>query len=176
MQAFDYIAAFRAYLDYLERHITFVKEAWELVQVACIDMEFMGDKTLHGWIEKEIYMHDISKFSDDEFGPYRRRFYPANEVEKILPHNMVDMAISHHIRINDHHIENWTKARYTFEKEWMVHCVHMLVDWIAMDLGSEKNIDAREFFQRMQKEHQLTEEVVNFIQDVLDRVYKHRRV
>lgn len=153
------------YLDYVKEHVLNVRKAWEDVKVKCKDMRFMLDDFYYFSIEDSVVYHDISKLSECEFVQYRKAFYPA----KNEPNFDMSEAWEHHKKENPHHWENWTAIKPRIDADWEVHCVHMVVDWIAM--GYKFGDTARDYYEKNKEKIDIPDYAVDFINQVFDRVY-----
>ena len=78
-------------------------------------------------------MHDNSKFSKEEFEPYRRRFYPTSFEVRIDDNDYeFNNAWKHHYMNNPHHPEFWIDhdgMAMDMDDEYIVE---MVMDWLAM--------------------------------------------
>ena len=153
------------YLDCVKEHVSNVRKAWADVKDKCKDMRFMWDDFYFFSIEDSIDYHDVSKLSEHEFIQYRKAFYPAPGEPKF------DMsgALEHHKENNPHHWENWTTITPRFDADWEVHCVHMVVDWIAM--GYKFGDTARDYYDANKHKINIPDYAVDFISQIFDRVY-----
>lgn len=163
---FELLIKTRDYLTYLERHLLNVEKAWKELQKQCKDMRFVYDDYVFNWIDQEVRIHDLSKFDEAEFVQYRRKFF-AIEGEEYNP-KAFDEAWDHHKEHNPHHWENWTKQEYYNPYEWEVHCVHMVIDWMAMSYYF--NDTAKEYYEKNKKEIQLPDYAVKFIREIFSRL------
>ena len=108
-------------------------------------------------INKNVEMHDNSKYEEEEWEPYRKHFYSLNEEEKKSSKKEFTKAWKHHKKINTHHHEHWEEINQN-NKMPLTDVVEMCCDWISMSkvLGgtallwykSQKNI----FLGNKQKE------------------------
>lgn len=157
------------YLDYIKDHVLNVQKAWIEVKERCADMRFMLDDFYYFSIEDEIQRHDISKLSEYEFVQYRKAFYQAQNEHKF------DMseAWEHHKKENPHHWENWTTIKPISDADWEVHCVHMVVDWIAM--GYKFGDTARNYYEKNKENIHLPDNAVGLINRIFDRIYGPRK-
>lgn len=114
------------YKDYIEEHIKNTKKAWDLVQPK-LKGEFALSEKTKNTVETLIKSHDASKYSEEEFEPYRQYFYPENDKEK--NREIFDKAWQHHYGTNKHHWEHWNG-----EKIPLVYILELLCDWKAMSL------------------------------------------
>ena len=172
MYAIEQIKRTREYLDYLEEHINNVSRAWRLLQDRCKDMRFIYDDFYYNWLGSEVEEHDMSKLSEQEFIQYRKEFYPCNR-EVNYPHdgevsNAFFAAWEHHKKYNPHHWENWTAKHYYHPNEWEVHCVHMVIDWMAMGFKFEDT--AQIYYEKFKDKIILPDYAVDFIYEIFKRI------
>ena len=163
MKALKLIKKTREYLDYLEEHILNVEKAWSELQDKCKDMRFMWDDYYYFSIQDAVEAHDISKLSEQEFVQYRKAFYSA----KNEPKYDMSEAWEHHKRENPHHWENWTELGWG-NPAAEVHCVHMVIDWIAM--GYKFGDTAQFFYEKNQDKINIPKEAVSFIYKIFRRL------
>lgn len=160
----------KEYMDYIDHHIANVKYSFN----NCIDKP---DIVIPGYnrqrsievIERlylEVSNHDASKYSEEEFDPYRRHFYPT-EIEKKIGETDEDIkefeeAWFHHFINNSHHplFFKWVtiNERDSFGCPLNItvndkphdpidmddiNILHMLCDWQAMSMnpGNSSIID-----------------------------------
>jgi hypothetical protein len=169
MKALELIKKTREYLDYLEEHIRNVHLAWEELQLKCKDMRFVWDDLLRDWIRREVENHDISKLSESELVRYRMVFYPAADIDPVIKPDLEE-AWEHHMSKNPHHWQNWTKRINCHQSEWEVHCVHMVIDWMAMSY--KFNDSARSYYEKNKDRIKLPVYAVNFIYEIFARIEK----
>lgn len=77
MDGQDYIDKTRAYLDYIEEHLEFVRQAFILITDACKDMPGVGYGPAWRSFVAEVQAHDLSKFSVHEVHPVSSEFFPG---------------------------------------------------------------------------------------------------
>jgi hypothetical protein len=164
MEALELIRRTRNYLDYLEEHILNVRKAWSELQEKCKDMRFIYDDYVYHWIGGEVEEHDLSKLSEHEFVQYRKVFYPAS----FEPKSELLLAWEHHKLNNKHHWENWTNISRCNPYEWEVHCVHMVIDWMAMSykLGGT----AKKYYENNKEKIKIPDFAVDFIYEIFKRI------
>lgn len=138
----------RMYDRYLLKHNMFVMLAWELIKKVCADAPFINN-TVIDKVNRDVSMHDVIKFSPEEYEAYRIKHYPTRaekqgDFRKILED--YDKAWTHHVHHSPHHWENWLTMYYRNRRtageekaleEATVHCLHMLADWIGIFLQNE---------------------------------------
>ena len=123
------------YMAYIKEHRENVKKAFKFF----IENNKIMQSTNREIQEAVLYLknnniienHDNSKFSDEEFEPYRRYFYSINEIEKKSAEEDFNNAWKHHYEVNDHHPEHWIKDNVVTEMT-MSAIIEMICDWEAM--------------------------------------------
>jgi len=161
------IEKIREYCDYLEEHIINVRKAWLEIQEKCNDMFFIQDDNYYENIGQSVLKHDMSKVSEYEFIQYQKAFYPSvNEIDKYS----MNEAWQHHIINNPHHWENWTKnyAPNVFKTHWVVHCVHMIVDWMAM--GYKFGDTAQAYYEKNKDKIELPDEAIKLMYEIFKKI------
>ena len=126
----------KKYKEYIDNHKKNVVETWE---------ELKKNKIIHDYIlsesqnvedidkimDEKVLIHDNSKYEEEEWEPYRKRFYPVNEEEKRLSKKDFFKAWSHHKKVNSHHHEHWEEISQN-DKMPLTDVVEMCCDWISM--------------------------------------------
>lgn len=120
------------YQEYLSGHIGNVSEALDLLKT--LDISFVNDN--YERLQEICKQHDASKYSDDEYEPYREHFYPINDEEKLKTESF-ELAVRHHIKNNKHHWDYWIDESYgglsiPDEYEYLLYSVERCCDWLAM--------------------------------------------
>ena len=88
------------YNEYLSEHLANVRKAYFwLKDHAIIDL-----KEFESYFLKQLNIHDLSKYSQEEYYAYDNYFYGA-ETEKVKKD--FDYAWLHHIHQNPHHWQHW---------------------------------------------------------------------
>lgn len=134
MVGYQFIKSTRKYLAYIEDHLSNVARAFNEVCEKCKDFAVIYDDHLFWQLRREVLFHDVSKFSDEEFMPYRREFYKIEEYEEQNGKSFKS-ACRHHKEHNLHHWENWTQL----DGQKDVHIMHMIIDWLAMSYDGGKS-------------------------------------
>lgn len=152
-------------MEYTKNHISNVIKVFEDI-LKNIDKFKEHQDIIDGIKEAEsegfIYKHDESKYSDEEFNPYRRHFFSVNEKEKEESKEEFELAWKHHYTVNPHHPEYWIKDG-TPQPMPMKYIIEMACDWIAMCVTKggtalQYLIDNREKKQKVM--HQNTMEIL----------------
>ena len=168
-QTLEMITRTKEYLNYVEEHINNVGRAWRELQAKCKDMRFIYDDFHYNWIGSEVEGHDLSKLSEHEFVQYRRVFYPCSFEKK----EKLSDAWEHHKKHNPHHWENWTEKDFYHPHEWEVHCVHMVIDWIAM--GYNFGDTAQEYYESNKDKIKIPNYAVDFIYEIFSRLARGKK-
>ena len=165
MKTIEVIKKTREYLDYLEDHINNVNKAWEELKIKCKDMRFIFDDYMYFSIQDAVDQHDLSKLSEEEFLQYRKYSFhhPKEEAHDMTP------AWEHHKANNPHHWENWTTINNDGDPySWEVHCVHMVIDWVAMSYKFGDT--AQEYYERNKDKIKLPDYAVSLIYEIFQRL------
>lgn len=164
IEIIEQIKKTREYLDYVEEHVLNVQKAWNVLKEKCKTMRFIWDDFYYFSITDEIYRHDLSKLSENEFIQYRKSFYPTNLEEK---YNM-STAWEHHKKHNPHHWENWTTKTLIHPNTWEIYCVHMVCDWMAM--GYKFGDTAKQYYESNKEKIKLPKYAINFIYEIFNAI------
>ena len=114
------------YKNYIEEHIKNTQKAWDLVQPK-LKGEYKLSPEMKEKIDELIKSHDASKFSKEEFEPYRQYFYTKNNEAKNK--EVFDKAWLHHYTLNKHHWQHWVGQDMPLE-----YIIEQLCDWKAMSI------------------------------------------
>ena len=122
----------KEYINYVQEHVNNVRKAWFEVKLKCRTyLAYMCPMSDLKTIEYCINTHDQSKFSKEEFEPYRKNFYPINDQEKEENKEAFDLAWQHHYTVNPHHWNHWAEIGRENEMPF-TFVVEMVCDWQAM--------------------------------------------
>lgn len=176
------------YTEYIHKHIKNVEEAWKRLQTIFPNEIFVTDSKINKAISERIKQHDSSKFSDEEFGPYRRFFYPIYREEKKAAYNDFQTAWRLHYKRNDHHWEHWiAPAQQSGINENNINIqdfqntiilergdkrieslIEMICDWIAM--GMNFGNTAKEYYDKNKEKIRLIPSDREFVESILNRM------
>lgn len=161
----------REYLDYLEEHYDNVQKAWKELQekLKGKGFSFIYDDWKFFILDEMIKEHDISKLSAEEFIQYRKNFFPIESESMLKKPEAFDEAWKHHWETNSHHFENWTTKEYNNPFESALHCVHMVVDWIAMGYKFKNN--ARNYYKKEKQKINLPLWADKLVNEIFDEFY-----
>lgn len=125
------------YRKYIEEHVNNVQKVWtNIINHKELRRIVNGSDTNtinEDIICQNIMMHDKSKWSEEEFEPYRKNFHYVNEKEK--EDNLLDFQIAwqHHKDNNKHHWNYWYERGLTNEMP-IIYVVEMFCDHAAMSI------------------------------------------
>ena len=123
------------YKQYIDNHKNKVIETWQELKSNKIIYDYIlsqsQSKDIIETIDKNIPNHDNSKYGEEEWEPYRKRFYPINEEEKRASKKEFSKAWEHHKKNNTHHHEHWEEINQN-ENMPLYDVVEMCCDWISM--------------------------------------------
>lgn len=125
------------YLGYIKEHKLNMVKAYRIYQDNTIFKNYKKE------IMERVVLHDMSKYSPQEFEAYRSRFFPR-EGEK-YDEDAFNKAWEHHYNNNPHHYNSCNT-----EYMGLVDILEMILDWEAM--GLKFGNTAKEFYQREAKE------------------------
>ena len=121
------------YLEYLYNHkLNVIKTFDEYIQPLVLDNPSNELKEAIMLAGRHIQDHDASKYSYEEFEPYRYHFYPT-ELEKSdknytkYDNRMFPKAVEHHYKNNPHHIYYWKDGNPSLD-----YILEMLCDWFSV--------------------------------------------
>ena len=121
------------YSIYIETHRLLVRKVWHQISHKISDM---FEKALVEQVTERIYYHDLSKYSREEYSPYRRKFYPTSN-DLLVPGEIeedFDKAWRHHYHVNDHHWEYWIDDKGKPMDMYWSAIIEMIIDWQAFGL------------------------------------------
>ena len=124
------------YMDYISEHKKNIQKAWDEIRNATIGISLLQRPAILDEMSWRIKNHDDSKFSEEEFVPYRQHFYPVDG-EDVDP-AAFDRAWRTHYRRNDHHWQYWVDedgdffiSSYSVDNKICAY-LEMVCDWQAM--------------------------------------------
>lgn len=165
MKGIEYINQTTKYLEYLQEHLDNVKKAYNHIAEILFDKRTQLGKIIGQDVEEFLFLlkeevknHDLSKFSDYEFVPYRVKFFPVSEEEA---NHQDDIQIDFKSAWMNHKLENhhhWETA------QTKIDIVHMIIDWTAM--GYKFGDTAKEYYEANKDRIQLSKEHEDFMYDI----------
>lgn len=149
------IESIRKYLDYLEEHLENVRLAFDEVVKTCSEMWWVKDDVFWHTLRQAVCVHDMSKFSAEEYIPYVNAFYPDRYVDEQQAKAALVTAWEHHKANNPHHHESAT---------CVLDLVHMVIDWTAM--GYKFGDTAEQFYRKHAVAMNFSDEQVDFLNEI----------
>lgn len=151
----EYLLRKAEYLKYIYNHVKNVRKGYDILFGSKKYTKHPMGISPTEWndtvivLDRIVNKHDDSKYTEEEFEPYRRHFYPtkieqeADEDAQKKAEEDYEAAWEHHYRVNDHHPEYW---KYIDDKGEHIDTpnkvgspmsltavMHMFCDWFAMD-------------------------------------------
>ena len=171
------------YLDYIKEHVHNVVSMYEKYFFPLLYKDFALTtcsaselKASIEQIKEYIQFHDSSKYSEEEFVPYRRKFYPTSAEQaldaeqKRQIEDESEEAWVHHYRNNPHHPQYWKDENGTRDMH-MTAIVEMLCDWMAMSYKFHQ--DTLEWWNKAEKEKSfMTEKTKEIVDEILNFVLR----
>ena len=105
----------KLYIKYIIEHKKNIEKAFEEMRENSLIFQRYDDDIL-GALWERVLVHDESKYSDEEFIPYRKNFFPINAEEKENNKLDFDKAWEHHWKNNSHHWQ-YRKNKTSFNKD-----------------------------------------------------------
>lgn len=156
------------YKEYIDEHISNVWKAWKQVTEIFKDEEFVTDIDINKTITKNILNHDISKYSFEEFEPYRMRFFSIIEDEKDNNSKVFDEAWKHHYTYNQHHWNYWVRSDDIVVAMDLIYIIEMICDWIAM--GYKFKNTAYDYYYKNKDNIKLHDDTRLIVEKYLDQL------
>ena len=123
----------RLYKKYIEEHKENIMKAFDEMKDNHIIYQLGGDDLLNKLYNRAI-CHDASKYSIEEFEPYRKNFFPISQQEKEDNKETFKKAWQHHCQVNSHHWQH-RQNKKSFNRdndEEVLDVLENILDWLAM--------------------------------------------
>lgn len=127
-------------LQYTLTHIDNIRTAWNIMKStgSCVNIirsyTTVDIAAFLEYMDRKIYIHDQSKFSKEEWEPYRKNFCPINDEEKEANKSDFEAAWKHHYTVNHHHWQYWYKVKKDVNAMPLDDIIEQCCDWIAMSM------------------------------------------
>lgn len=159
------------YKKYIEEHLQNIRDAFVELST-CPDLDWLITEDLSCKLFTRILLHDLSKYSEEEFNAYRKYYYPINEEEKNNAKVDFEKAWKHHYENNDHHWQ--ARVNMTNMTEHLkLACLENICDWLAM--GYKFNDRPIQYYNKHKNEITLPQVQIDFIEKVLNDLEKTKR-
>lgn len=148
----DKIQKEKDYISYLETHISNVKKAYINLFLPLVSKELVFNdapfspqefKDAIILAKSAVRMHDMSKWGEAEFEPYRAHWNPTDEEKLRGEEYQTEVEIAyqnaweHHYQNNDHHPKFWYDFENNVARDMSLDAIiHMLCDWESFDIDS----------------------------------------
>ena len=159
----------KKYINYIKEHQKNIKKAFEEIKENPVIYQKYSGEILDALWER-ILNHDNSKYSEEEFVPYRKNFYPINAKEKEENKLDFDKAWEHHWKNNSHHWQ-YRKNKTSFDKnnkEEVLDVLENILDWIAM--GYKFNDRPYQYYENNKNNITLCEDERKYLEDLIYNV------
>lgn len=140
------------YMDYIFTHKFNVEKAWDIVKT--IDNPYIQNNL--EVLDKNIKEHDNSKYEDEEFEQYRKKYYPIDDDEANEVIDTIENTFKLHYSKNPHHWEYWLDDNkdldYTkhcddnIDNNVMIAYIEMLCDWASFGLKKDEPRELRTWY------------------------------
>ena len=167
------------YIDYIATHKKNVEKAWDYVKK--IDNPYIRDNL--DIIEDNIKHHDESKYQDDEFEWYRKKYFPINDEEANEVMDKINEVFELHYSRNPHHWEYWLDddkeldySKHSDEEvdnDVMIAYIEMLCDWASFGLKQNKPREVREWYINEKPKMKLFPAEQEILEEILEEYIKN---
>jgi hypothetical protein len=150
------------YSKYIIEHVENVKKAYNWL----VEKEIVSNQLI-----TQMNLHDVSKWSREEFDAYDNYFY-GKKTERVKTE--FNYAWLHHIHNNPHHWQHWvlvndedgTKA-LEMPQEYVVE---MICDWWSFSHKTDNLYEIFEWYNSHKKNMILHDKTKRLVEELLDRI------
>lgn len=178
------------YIDYIKEHVNnvctafnnyFLTKSSQFAFEVLVNFTFFELESAIKELSKgRIYEHDLSKYSEEEFEPYRAKYYPTeketsgltDEAKSLIEKN-AGIAWQHHYRTNPHHPKYWIDKETGNPIDMdLISIIEMICDWEAMSIKfGGSTVDW--YNTKADKEKKaMTDRTKNIVEELLNIIYK----
>lgn len=170
----------REYKAYIDNHIANVSKAWKKLKRTKSIKTYLETftkpaalKVIYDNLDVQILSHDASKFSVEEWEPYRMHFHSISEEERIQSTAAFEKAWEDHYMHNPHHWDYWAVTGK--DNMPLTYVLEMCCDWIAMSMV--KDGDAYDWYigQLDQDKIVLGDKQNEWTENILKLYYKENK-
>ena len=154
------------YKKYIKEHKNNILKAFDEMKNNHIIFQIGGEDLLNK-LHNRVLCHDASKYSIEEFEPYRKNFFPISQQEKEENKNAFEKAWQHHWQVNSHHWQH-RQNKKTFNKnddEQVLDVLENVLDWLAM--GYKFNDRPYQYYENNKNHIILNEDERKFLEYVI---------
>lgn len=177
------------YMNYIKEHVCNVYNAFNNLFLSRlnqfeINSEYFTLESLYQAIEDlnkgRIQDHDLSKYSEEEFEPYRAKYYPTEKERsgltdeaKSLVEKNADIAWQHHYRTNPHHPKYWIDKETGNPIDMdLISIIEMICDWEAMSIKFGGSTLDWYNTKADEEKKAMTDRTKNIVEELLNIIYK----
>ena len=156
----------KLYIKYIVEHKKNIEKAFEEMKENSLIFQRYDDDILDALWER-VLVHDESKYSEEEFIPYRKNFFPINAEEKENNKSDFDKAWEHHWKNNSHHWQ-YRKNKTSFNKdnkEEVLDVLENVLDWMAM--GYKFNDRPYQYYENNKNNIILCDDERKYLEDLI---------
>ncbi len=152
----------KAYTDYIITHRSNVKKAYNWLR---------ENKIITKNLDVQITMHDISKYSEEEYSAYDEYFYGKEKTEKV--ESDFNYAWLHHIHANPHHWQYWVLKHDDEPEEALEmpenYVYEMICDWWSFSFKINKLDEIFSWYEN-HKDMVLHKNTRKLVEDILEKI------
>ena len=140
------------YIDYIATHKANTEKAWDVIKT--IDNPYIQNNL--EVLDNNVKNHDQSKYDDEEFEWYRKKYYPVDDDEANEVMDKIQDIFWLHYSKNPHHWEYWLDENkeldYTkhsdeeIDNNVMIAYIEMLCDWASFGLKKDDPREVRSWY------------------------------
>lgn len=140
------------YIDYIATHKANVEKAWDVIKT--IDNPYIQNNL--EVLDNNIKNHDQSKYDDEEFEWYRKKYYPVDDDEANEVMDKIQDIFWLHYSKNPHHWEYWLDenkeldySKHSDEEidnNVMIAYIEMLCDWASFGIKKGNPREVRTWY------------------------------
>jgi hypothetical protein len=169
------------YILYIEQHKERVKLSYDKYFAPLInqnlDLNSCSNEEFQIALQdciRNIALHDMSKYSDAEFGPYRLKWYPTVDESTALEdenlfyqmRQMYEEAWKHHIQNNPHHPQYWVDEDGNIKDMELKYIIEMMCDWLSFGK------DIRAWYSKAEDEKSvMSAKTKEIVQELMELIY-----
>jgi hypothetical protein len=162
------------YLDYINTHKANVEKAWDIIKE--FDNPYIQNNLYD--LDRNIKDHDNSKYDDEEFEYYRKKYFPINDDEANEVMDKIQDIFWLHYSKNPHHWEYWLDENkeldYTKHNEdnidnaIMMAYIEMFCDWASFGLKQDNPREVRSWYINEKPKMTLFPAEQEVLEDILE--------
>lgn len=162
------------YIDYIATHKANTEKAWDVIKT--IDNPYIQNNL--EVLDNNVKNHDQSKYDDEEFEWYRKKYYPVDDNEANEVMDKIQDIFWLHYSKNPHHWEYWLDenkeldySKHSDEEidnNVMIAYIEMLCDWASFGLKKDDPREVREWYINEKPKMTLFPAEQEVLEDILE--------